>query len=305
MVRRTTEPRWSKRFRRFAVYAIASILLLLLSQRPLLPQPSLEVSLNLTKETLEPKAAESERAFFNEAGRSFLIRPDQQGVVALEEESGNPKWEREFGSIITAAAVSDNLSAWGLMDGRIFILDQDGVMLRIIDPRNDGVKSTQPCVYALALSAQGESVAILYGIFPQNFLLYERKAGFYSLSYTKELQKDLRSTQSAAFSNQGAEVLVKTAEGLLYFDRNTGKGAVLHQERFAGEQEMLIKALGETGFAFLTATADKRHAGVIQHGALAAYFPLPIDSYGLAVSGDSFSIFGQEKDLAFTWGVYE
>ncbi|MDD3982036.1 MAG: hypothetical protein RBT72_01910 [Spirochaetia bacterium] len=220
--------------------------------------------------------------------------------MEFDKEGSKPRWEREFGSIITTAAVSNNLSAWGLLDGRVFILDQDGVTLRIIDPRQEDIDSAYPCVYALAISGQGESVAVLYGILPQYVLVYERKSGFYSLGYAQALQGDLRSAQSAAFSGDGMEILMHTADGLFYFDRDKEKGALLHSDRFTEETEVVLEALGEKGFALLTATANDRHAGVIQSGALEAYFPLPPGSYGLDVFGDSFSIKGVEKELLFT-----
>ncbi len=242
---------------------------------------------------------------FEEAGRSFHIRPDQQGIAERDEEGSGFRWEREFGSLITTAAATQNLSAWGLLDGRVFLLDRAGAVLRIFDPRQEGIDSAHACVYALALSEQGESLAVLFGILPQYVLVYERKSGFYSLSYTRKLQGDLRSAQSAAFARNGRSLLVKTADGLVFFDRDRGKGALLHPGRFAGDGEMLIEGFGDDSFALLKASADQRYAGLVRHGALEAYFPLPKDSFGLIAGEDSFIIRGGERDLIFTRGEYE
>lgn len=299
------EHRRSGRFRRGIVYALASLLLLLLSQRPILPRPELVMSLKTVPTSQNRDTVQTDSSVFKAAGRSFIIRPDQQGAQEFDENTSSLLWEREFGSIITTAAASENLSAWGLLDGRVFILDHDGVILRIIDPHQEGIASAHPCIYALAMSEQGESVAILYGILPQYVLVYERKSGFYSLSYSEELQGDLRSAQSAAFSADGQDILVKTADGLFYFDRSKGKGALLHPDRFAGEAELLIESLGDTGFALLKATTDERYAGIIRSGALEAYFPVPPDSFGLSASEDSFKIKGAEEDLVFTRRDFE
>lgn len=300
MVRRMRDPRRSKRFRRFAFYPIAALLLLLLSQRQLLPRPGIEISQQNNQESEPAIGVKNDQALYKEAGRSFLIRPDQQGIAELNDEGTPLRWEREFGSIITTAAASQSLSAWGLLDGKLFLLDREGLILRIIDPRQEGINSAHPCVYALAMSGQGQSIALLYGISPQYVLVYERKSGFYSLSYSKALQGDLRSTQSAAFSRDGRDLLVKTADGLVYFDRDSGKGALLHPDRFAGKGELLIKAFENDGFALLKAEGSGRYAGLIRHGALEAYFPLPAESFGLTASEDSFIVRAKEKDLVFT-----
>ncbi|MDX9827871.1 MAG: hypothetical protein RBT73_09010, partial [Spirochaetia bacterium] len=144
------DPRRSKRFRRFAFYPIAALLLLLLSQRQLLPRPGIEISQQNNQESEPAIGVKNDQALYKEAGRSFLIRPDQQGIAELNDEGTPLRWEREFGSIITTAAASQSLSAWGLLDGKLFLLDREGLILRIIDPRQEGINSAHPCVYALA-----------------------------------------------------------------------------------------------------------------------------------------------------------
>lgn len=294
------ELRRNRRWRRSAVYTVGALALLLLSQRPLLPRPGIEIRQIRLENAAAPATALPSEGLFEEAGRSFLIRPDQQGIAERDENGSGFKWEREFGSIVTAAAVSQNLSAWGLLDGRVFLLDRDGSIVRTIDPRLEGVDSSYPCIYALALSDQGEALAVLFGILPQQVLVYERDSGFYSLSYATPLMKDLRSTQSAIFSRDGRSLLLKTADGLFYYDRDAGKGALRHPELFAGEEELLIEDLGLDSFALLKDSAGGRYAGILRHGALEAYFSVPSDSYGIVGGENSFSVKGKNRELVFS-----
>jgi hypothetical protein len=295
----------NRRWRHSAVYSIGALALLLLSQRPLLPRPGIEISQIRLENAADRATALPSEGIFEEAGRSFRIRPDQQGISERDEKDLGFKWEREFGSIVTAAAVSQNLSAWGLLDGRVFLLDRDGSIVRVIDPKLEGVDSSYPCIYALALSDQGEALAVLFGILPQQVLVYERSSGFYSLSYSKPLMKDLRSTQSATFSRDGKSLLIKTADGLVYYDRDARKGALLHPELFAGEEELLIKDLELDGFAILKDSDGGRYAGILRHGALEAYFSVPNDSYGLVGGENSFTVKEKERELVFSRRDYE
>jgi hypothetical protein len=107
------------------------------------------------------------------------------------------------------------------------------------------------------------------------------------------------------FSRDGRSLLVKTADGLVYYDRDAGKGALLHPELFAGEEELLIEDLGSDSFAILKDSAGGRYAGLLRHGALEAYFSVPSDSYGIVGGENSFTVKGKERELAFSRRDYE
>jgi len=266
-------------------YIFISLVLLLLSQRPLYSDRGSTVT-------------ETE-IFPSKNGRSFTVRPDQQGVSELGPDGRTVLWTREFGSILTTSSVAQELSAWGFLDGKVQILDRDGKILRGLNPQLDGVASAHPCVYALAISNRGEALAMLYGISPQYFLVYERKDGFYSLVLSLKLDADLRTAQSGAFSGDAETVLMKTADGLAFYNLPAKKGGIIHPKLFQGEGEYLIEAFGEDKFVFLGARADDRFSGIIENGSLKAFFRLPGDSVALRIGEESFYVKRAEKALEF------
>ncbi len=78
-----------------------------------------------------------------ENGRYFILRPDQQGVTEISGD-GTFLWSLEFGTPITASSISASLSAWGLLDGSIKLLDKEGRVLNELNPSASEV----PQIYA-------------------------------------------------------------------------------------------------------------------------------------------------------------
>ena len=282
----------------------AALLYLLFAQRPLVPTIRLESIQSITPENstkavgsvkgtqVDGKGASlEERGLYEKAGRSFSIRPDQQGVAEVDR-SGRSLWSREFGSPITAASVSSSISAWGLLDGSIQVLDGEGRRLWELKPSAEGLDSAYPCIYSLAISAGGESIAALYGLSPQYFLVFERAGGSYSLSYGRKLEKQVRNAQASSFSMDGSCVIGRTGDGLAFYDVRRGKGELVHAERFSGEAELRIEPFGDCGFAVLLAKGGERFAGLVRYGTLAAMFPVAADSSDISIEENSLLVEG-------------
>lgn len=237
--------------------------------------------------------AQSDRASYNARGRSFFLRSDQQGVMETDK-AGVSLWNHEFGSPLTACSVSAATSAWGLLNGSIQVLDQEGKLLDELKPFEHAVSSAYPCVYSVAISENGKGIAALYGLDPQYFLVFTKKNHGYELVFEKKLENQVVSDQPATFSGDGLSVIGRTADGLAFYDVQKKKGMVVRADYFAGEAELLIEPIGLDRFAILLAKGNERFAGLIRKGVVEAMFPIEETGSGLSVSGDIMMIAGKD-----------
>jgi hypothetical protein len=225
------------------------------------------------------------------SGRSFIIRPDQQGVSEVDE-SGQSRWIREFGTLITSASITGTVSAWGLLDGSIQVLDGKGVLSHELRAGDKGIISGYPCIYSVAISENGESLAAIFGLDPQYFIVFTKNGESYDLVYEKKLMDQVKSAQASSFSLDGSCVIGRTAEGLALYDMTRNRGRILHSRYFTGNMELRIVPVGADSFAILLAKGEERFAGLIRRGALEAMFPVEKGSTGLLVEGNIMAIQG-------------
>ncbi|MHB0897788.1 MAG: hypothetical protein ACYC1A_09610 [Spirochaetales bacterium] len=266
-----------KRSRMGWAIMMASLLYILLAQRSLVQTQT--ITLIGAQPVVEGSAATSPFQAapifgfpYTENSRFFILRPDQQGLTEIKKD-GSFLWSIEFGTPITADSISASLSAWGLLDGSIKILDEVGRIIAALNPSSE-VASKYGCVYGIAVSSNGAIVAALYGIDPQYFLIYAKNGDGYRLVSSRKLDKQVRNAQELAFSTDGEFAIGRTADGLAVYDVAKKQSKIVHPADFAGEAELQVKPIGKDGFVFLLAKGDKRFSGLIRKGALEALFPV-------------------------------
>ena len=230
--------------------------------------------------------------------RYFILRPDQQGATEIDAD-GKFRWALEFGTPITASSISSSISAWGLLDGSIQILDGHGRLLNEIKPSLPDISSAYGCIYGVAVSAKGGTVAAIYGRDSQYFLVYEKSGDKYSLSHARKLDAQVTSAQNLAFSSDDAFVLGRTADGLVFCDVARKKSQIVYANYFSGEAEAQIEPIGKDEFAFLLAKADGRFAGLIRNGAIEAAFPVDNGCTNLSALVDGFLLSSRDSEFRY------
>lgn len=243
-------------------------------------------------------SAKDQSGYFESSGRQFLLREDQQGVTELDVDALGI-WSREFGAPVTAASVTPSFSAWGLLDGTVHLLDVRGSSIHALDPRTLGLDSRYACVYAVAVSRRGDHLALLYGLEPQYFAMYKREGPDYALLMKKRMEREVNNAQPASFSNDGTSVIVKTGDGIEYYDLQRSSAQTIHGTEFTGESDMMLSPLGSGNFAFLQDRNGTRFAGMFRNGALSAMFPVPSTSEALEVKENGFVIRTGQDNIFF------
>ena len=225
-------------------------------------------------------------------GRLFILRPDQRAATEIDGE-GKHLWSREFGTPVTSISVTDTISAWGLMDGSVKLVGKDGSLAGELRPENYAIGSAYPCIYSVAISPDGASVAAVYGIESQYFLVFVKKGGVYELTYKKPLAQPVRSSEDAAFSGDASCAVARTAEGLIFYDARKKEGKILRNRYFSGSDVSLkILPMGADSFAILLARGQGRFAGLLKRGAVEALFPVRPDTAGMDYYDNTLALAG-------------
>lgn len=229
--------------------------------------------------------------------RLFILRPDQQAATEIDSE-GRLLWSQEFGTRITSSSVSGNVSAWGLLDGSIKLVAESGAIVSELRPEDYSIGSDYPCIYSVAISSGGASIAAVYGLEDQYFLVFAKKGGTYELVYRKKLAQPVRSSEAAAFSGDGSCAIARTAEGLIFYDVRKKDGKLILNRYFSGNAASLkILPIGADTFAVLLAKGQERFAGLLKRGAFEALFPVAQDTAGL-FSYDTILALSNGKSIA-------
>ena len=245
-----------------------------------------------------PSSAKGQSGYFESSDRQFMLREDQQGVVELDANAQG-MWSREFGAPVTAASVTPSFSAWGLLDGTVHLLDVRGSSIHVLDPRAKGLDSRYACVYSVGVSRRGDHLALLYGLEPQYFAMFKREGPDYTLLMKKRMEREVKNAQPASFSNDGTSVIVKTGDGMEYYDLRRSSVQTVQGRKFSGESDMILSPLGTGNFAFLLDRNGTRFAGMFRNGALSAMFPVLSSSDTLQVKENGFIIRAGQESIFF------
>ena len=146
-------------------------------------------------------------------GRLFMISPDR---MTLSEYSGDGSilWKNSPGAVITSADANTGMTALGLLDGTLVVLDETGSEIYSYFSTD----SRYSAVYSCAVSRDGRRLAAVTGLYPQ--LLYGFEAdsdGFVPVFSSKNPQQYRRSI-FLRYSDDGRLLYVESPDGLRVID---------------------------------------------------------------------------------------
>lgn len=139
-------------------------------------------------------------------GRLFSIAADDAGISAWSE-SGKKVWSRDLPSVLTALSAGSQELAVGCLDGNAEVIGPDGQALFSFKPGGSRVS----IILGLAISPDGDRLAMVAGLEPQRFLLFERRHGSYKLKRHFDLASDFRRRVALSFSTDGRMLFLEQA----------------------------------------------------------------------------------------------
>lgn len=185
--------------------------------------------------------------FFSD-GRIFMVGPEQNYVVELDR-AGNEKWRRDFPSVVTCADAAAGLAVFGMLDGSFELVDERGTRVFGFEPGG----SRLAVIASARLSPDGKRIAVVSGIDPQRFVLFERSGSAYKVAHHEYIDRGFRRPVQAAFAGGGRYVVFEREAGLAIHEISARRtttiqvGGIIaaYEDEAADGRFFLISDLGE------------------------------------------------------------
>jgi len=157
--------------------------------------------------------------FFDKTGKRLLVvKTDLSGISEITR-NGQQKWKRDFISTITTVSVSKKLMVLGLLDGNMLILDEKGEIIYQFKPGGSKI----PIIVGTAISDNENTVACIFGLEPQNILIFKRENGNFALMFSKKTDTNFRRETLLKFGWNDDFLLAEDYHGIDIVDILSGK----------------------------------------------------------------------------------
>ena len=189
--------------------------------------------------------------------RIFLVKTDLTGLSEIGE-TGEPAWTRDFPSLLTSVALAGDWLAVGLLNGAVSLVDRRGSVVFEDAPAGSRIAAT----FGVAVTADGERLAAVTGIGPQQATLWRRSRGGYAASARFPLDSDFRREVRIAFSSDGRSLACEAADAVAIFDVAGGTRSLVPLRGRATGMVFLGTAGARAG-AWIAAARDGAEAEVV------------------------------------------
>lgn len=132
---------------------------------------------------------------FSLNNRLFIIDRNRKGISEIV--SGERVWTKIFNYLITSIDGSDSTVVIGFTQGFFAVLDQKGELVFKYEPGGSRV----PIIYSVAISEDDNYIALISGLDPQRYILYEKRGLEYKPLYTENLREDIRMSRKLIITN--------------------------------------------------------------------------------------------------------
>ena len=158
----------------------------------------------------------------SDSDRTFLVKTDLTGLRELDEE-GEQAWIRDFPSMLTSLAVAGEWIAAGALDGSVALVDRQGAVAFADAPGGSRI----PATFGVAVTADGQRLAAVTGIGPQQLTLWHRSRDGYAEAARIPLGTDFRREVRIAFAPDGRSLACELADGIALIAAATGNRRLL------------------------------------------------------------------------------
>lgn len=141
----------------------------------------------------------------------FLVGAMKGSLAKVDPENGTILWEREFVSELTVLDTHANRSLIGLLDGRIFLIDDSGEILLEETPQGSRIQ----VIYGAALSQSGTKIAIISGLYPQRLVLMEERKNGFRPVFSRSTETDFRRRIPMSFIENDTLLLYESEDNAI------------------------------------------------------------------------------------------
>lgn len=152
---------------------------------------------------------------FSIEDRLFVISRDRKSLSEIVH--GEKKWTKVFNYIITSIDANKNSVVLGFVKGFFMVLDSEGEIFFSYEPGGSRVS----IIYSVAISEDDRYVAIISGLDPQRFILYEKRETEYKPLYAINLKEEIRKSMNIFITQDNNFVFIEGLYGYYIVNINT------------------------------------------------------------------------------------
>jgi hypothetical protein len=150
-------------------------------------------------------------------GDRFYLTNFFGGYLKEIDVQGRPIWEYTFPSMITCMDSKNGITAVGLLNGALYLFNGKGEVIYTWSPGGSRID----VIYGIALSDEGDQLAIVSGLDSQRFILIEKKENGYRPVFHENLSYSFRTPLSLTFTDSFEVIIEGKGEALFYDPGNT------------------------------------------------------------------------------------
>jgi hypothetical protein len=152
------------------------------------------------------------------AGDRTFVFGSNGSSIAEYDELGELLWRRQCPALITSMACADDLVLLGLVNGRASLISESGGEVFAYVPGG----SRLSVVLGVAITSDGNWMAIVSGVDPHRFVALSTEGGSYEVVTSFELSGDFRRQWYTTFSEDGALAFFGGMDRLWIYGTATG-----------------------------------------------------------------------------------
>lgn len=149
---------------------------------------------------------------FSIKDRLFIISRDRKSVSEIV--NGEKIWTKGFNYIITSIDANKNSVVLGFMRGFFMVLDSGGKIFFKYEPGGSRIS----IIYSVVISGDDRYVAIVSGLDPQRFILYEKRDAEYKPLYALNLKEEVKKSLKVFITSDNRSVFVESSQGFYIID---------------------------------------------------------------------------------------
>ena len=140
----------------------------------------------------------------SEGRRLLVVKTDLSGIQELAR-TGDVLWSRDFPAPVTSASAEADLTAAGLLNGSLMVLDRQGAVVLDARPGPSRIR----VIYGVSLSQDGRLLAAVSGIDPQRITLWRRSESGFDAFDARIIPTSFRREVRVSFSPNGRVLLLE------------------------------------------------------------------------------------------------
>ncbi|MGL1894336.1 MAG: hypothetical protein OCD02_22080 [Spirochaetaceae bacterium] len=158
---------------------------------------------------------------FSINNRLFILGRDRKSISEIVY--GEIRWTKNFNYIITTVDANEKDLVIGFMKGEFVVLDETGDLFFEYEVGGSRVS----VIYSTSISTDGNCIAIVSGLDPQRFILYQRKELEFKPIFSMNLKDEVRRSPKLFITSNDNNIFIEGSDGFYVVDYSTKESSFI------------------------------------------------------------------------------